>query len=60
MLASLTIMIPNRRKFKWTEVKQDDFDEISRTVACDNLLTYPDLLKHLIFIPVLELSNYER
>ena len=25
-----------------TEIKQDDFDEIKRIMACDNLLTYTD------------------
>ena len=31
-----------KRKFKWTQVKQDDFDEIKCIVARDNLLSYPD------------------
>ena len=30
------------RKFKWTQVEQDAFDEIKRIMACDNLLTYLD------------------
>ena len=29
------------RNFKWTQVKQDAFDEIKRIVARDTLLTYP-------------------
>ena len=32
----------NKRKFKCTEVEQDAFDEIKRTVDRDTLLTYPD------------------
>ena len=39
-LAPLTKFTYIERKFKWTEVKQDAFDEIKRIMACDTLLTY--------------------
>ena len=42
MLAPLTKLTSVKRKFKCTEVEQDDFDKIKRIVAHDNLLTYPD------------------
>ena len=41
-LAPLTKLTSIKRKFKWTQVKQDNFDEIKWIVARDNLLTYPD------------------
>ena len=41
-LAPLTKITSNKKKFKWTKIKQDAFDEINRIVARDNLLTYPD------------------
>ena len=41
-LAYLTIILSNKRKFKWTKIKQDAFDEIKQIVAHDTLLTYPD------------------
>ena len=31
----------SKRKFVWTEVEQDGFDRIKRTVARDSLITYP-------------------
>ena len=42
MLATLTKITPNKRKFKWTKIKQDALDKIKRIVARDTLLTYPD------------------
>ena len=44
-LAPLTRITSNESKCKWTEFEQDDFDKIKRTVASDNLLTYPDFNK---------------
>ena len=41
-MAPLTGLTSIKRNSKWTEVKQDDFDEIKRIVARDILLTYPD------------------
>ena len=42
MLAPLTILTYIRRKFKWTQVKKEDFDGIKWIVARVTLLTYPD------------------
>ena len=39
-LAPLIKMTSNKRKFKWTKVKQDNFSETKRTVASNNLCTY--------------------
>ena len=44
-LAPLTIMSPNKRKFKRTKIEQDVFDKIKQIVTHDNLLTYPDFNK---------------
>ena len=41
-LAPLTKLTYMKRNFKWTQVEQDDFDEIKRIGARDTLLTYPD------------------
>ena len=41
-LAPLTGLMYIKRKFKWTQVKQDAFDEIKRILVCNTLLTYPD------------------
>ena len=41
MLATLTKITSNKRKFKWTKTKQDSFDKIKRIMARDTLLTYP-------------------
>ena len=56
-LAPLTKLSSIEKKFKWTQVKQDAFDEIARIVARDTLLTYTDLMKHLKFIPMLMRPN---
>ena len=40
MLATLTKITSSRVTFKWTKIKQDDIDEITRIVASDTLLTY--------------------
>ena len=37
-----TKLTPIKSKFKWTQVEKNDFDEIKRIVARDNLSTYPD------------------
>ena len=42
MSAPLTKLTSIQIKFKWTQVKQNYFDEIKRIMAHDNLLTYPD------------------
>ena len=39
-LAPLTRLTSVKWRFKWTQVKQDTFDEIKRIVARDTLLTY--------------------
>ena len=39
-LAALTRSMYIKREFKWTQVKQDAFEEIKRIMACDTLLTY--------------------
>ena len=39
-LAPLTRSTSIKRRFKYTQVEQDDFDEIKRTVAHDTLSTY--------------------
>ena len=39
-LAPLTKLTYIKRKSRWTQVKQDAFDEIKRIVARDTLLTY--------------------
>ena len=41
-LAPLTRLTSVKWRFKWTQVKQDTFDEIKRIVARDTLLTYLD------------------
>ena len=41
-LAPLTKLTSIKRKFKWTQVEQDDFEKIKQITACDNLSTYPD------------------
>ena len=41
-LEPLTKITSNKRKFKWTKIEQDAFDEIKRILGHDNLLTYPD------------------
>ena len=41
-LAPLTILMHIKRKFKWTQVEQDIFDEIKRIMARNTLLTYLD------------------
>ena len=43
MLATLTGFTSINRKFKWTEVGQDAFENIRQIVACDTLSTYPGL-----------------
>ena len=45
MFAPLTIITSNKVKFEWTKKEQDEFDEIKRIVARDNLLTYPNFNK---------------
>ena len=44
-LAPLTRITSSKVKFQWTKTKQDAFDEIRKTVACDTLLAYPDFNK---------------
>ena len=42
-LLPLTNITSSKVKFKWTQVEQDDFEEIKWIVACNNLLDYPDI-----------------
>ena len=39
-LATLTQITPIKVKFKWNKIKQDDFEENKRILACDTLLGY--------------------
>ena len=57
MLSPLTRITPNKGKFKWAGVKQYYFYEIKRTIYRDTLITYPDLMKHWKFTPILARSN---
>ena len=41
-VAPLTRLTVINRKFKYMQVKQDDFENIERIVACNTLLTYLD------------------
>ena len=41
-LAPLTRLPSIKQKFKWTQVKQDAFEEIKRILARYTLLNYPD------------------
>ena len=50
-LAPLTEITPNTVKFKWTQIKHDDFEEIKRILAHETLLNYPT------FTPMLSISN---
>ena len=42
-LAPLTILMSIKIKSKWTQVEKYAFDGIKQIVACNTLLTYPDL-----------------
>ena len=42
MLAHLTIITSNKKKFEWTKVEQDDFDKMKWTMDRDTSLSYPD------------------
>ena len=55
--APLTKLMPIKRKFGYTEVKKDAFDEIKRILARDNLLTYPDFNE--IFIILTDVSVFQ-
>ena len=44
-LVTLTGLTSIKRKFEWTQVKQDNFDKIKWIVAHDTLLTYTDFNK---------------
>ena len=46
ILYPLTVLTFPKVKFKWTDVEQEVFYEIKRTVACNTLLAYPDDNKH--------------
>ena len=41
-LATLTKLPYIKRRFKWTQVKQDAFEKIKRIVARDTFITYSD------------------
>ena len=59
-LATLTKLTSIKINFKWTQVRQDDFEEIKRIVARDNLLPYPDFNETYKFILMLVHSTWER
>ena len=42
ILAPLTIIAYNKRKLKWTQVKQDALEKNKEILVRDTLLTYPD------------------
>ena len=43
-LARLTRLMSIKGIFKWTQVKQDAFEKITRIMAHDSLSKYPDLM----------------
>ena len=45
MLAPWTKLTYIKRRFKWTQVEQYDFDEIKKIVERNIFLTYPDFNK---------------
>ena len=45
LLQTLTELMSQKAKFKWTDVEQKAFDDIKSTVAHYILLTYPDFNK---------------
>ena len=45
LLAPLTKLMSNTRKFEWTDTEQTAFDEVKRTISAESLLTYPDFSK---------------
>ena len=42
MLAHLNRLTPIKRRYKWTQVKQDVFEKIKWIMVRDTLLTYED------------------
>ena len=52
-LAPLTNITSSKVKFKWTKIEQDDFGEIKRILARDNLLSYLNFNEDLKFTLVL-------
>ena len=40
-LSPLTCITSSKLKFKWTKIKQDDFDQIKRIIAWNTLSSYP-------------------
>ena len=60
MLAPLTKLTSIKQRFKWTQVKQDGFEELKLIVEHGTLITYPDFNETLKSIPMLARSNYER
>ena len=56
-LSPLTRLTSIRRKFEWTQVKKDAFEEIKWIVARDTLSTYPDFNKKLKLLLMLARSN---
>ena len=41
-LAPLTKITSSKVKFKWTKIENNNFEEIKKIVAHDNLLAYPN------------------
>ena len=46
LLHPLTVLTPNKVKFKWTDVEQKALDYIKHAVVQENLLAYPGFHKH--------------
>ena len=44
-LVHLTKITSSRVEFKWAKIEQDDFGEIKRILARNNLLAYPDFIE---------------
>ena len=42
MLEALTRITPNKRNFRWTKIEQFAFNEFTRILFHDTLLSYPD------------------
>ena len=56
-LVPLTKLTSIKRKFKWTLVKQYEFDKIKRIMARDNLLTYTDFNEKIKLILMIARYN---
>ena len=57
MVVPLTKITSVKVKFKWTKIKQDDFEEIKRIFSAMLYYLIRTLMKNLKFIPVLDISK---